>query len=171
MNKNVVLTGFMGTGKSAAGKIIAKKLGLRFVDVDAEIEREQGITINEIFERHGESFFRDIESAEISRLADAGPAVIATGGGAVLREENIERLRKSGIIICLTAVPEVIFSRVGQSSNRPLLKTNDPMTKIKDMLKTRQPYYNKADIIIETSSKTPLETAEEVIQKVREKTG
>ncbi|MCE5312137.1 MAG: shikimate kinase [Nitrospiraceae bacterium] len=168
MNRNVVLTGFMGTGKSAAGQIIAKKLGLRFIDIDAEIERTQGITINEIFALHGEEFFRDLESAVIDELSKAGPAVIATGGGAVLREENMRRLRENGIVVCLMAEPEIIFSRVGKAGNRPLLKTDDAMTKIKEMLKARSPYYNKADIIIDTGNKTPLETAEEVIQQVKD---
>ncbi|MDX9715063.1 MAG: shikimate kinase [Dissulfurispiraceae bacterium] len=169
LQKNsLVLTGFMGTGKSSAGRIIARMLGARFIDIDHEIKNMEGLSIDEIFSKHGEDYFRSLETSVIRRLSSEGPAVIATGGGAVLKEENMKSLRHNGVIICLTADPEIIYARVSGSKSRPLLNTGDPAVKIKDMLASRAPFYSKADIIIDTSSMTPVETAEEVIKKFKE---
>ncbi|MBN2654149.1 MAG: shikimate kinase [Nitrospirae bacterium] len=158
----------MGTGKSSAGRIIARLLGIRFVDVDHEIESRQGIPIAEIFEKHGEEYFRSIETSAILELSSESPAVISTGGGVVLKDDNVEILRRNGVIVCLTADPQVIYDRVSSSSSRPLLNSGDLKSKINDILTYREPFYIKADIIIDTSSKTPLETAEEVIKRFKE---
>jgi shikimate kinase len=166
--KNIVLTGFMGTGKTEVGRILSRKLGYVLVDADTEIEKEQGITITEIFKQYGEPKFREIESNVIKRLSEIKNAVISTGGGAVLRQENMDNLRKNGVIICLTASPETILKRTGNNNDRPLLQVDNPLQKIKELLKFRRPYYEKADIMIDTENKTPLEVADEIIEKVKE---
>jgi len=165
--KNIVLTGFMGTGKTAVGKILARRLGLVPVDVDAEIEREQKKTIAEIFGQFGEDGFRDIESTAIEKLSAMKNVVLSTGGGAVLRADNMDALRKNGVIICLAASPETILGRTCESKDRPLLQVDNPLQKIKELYEFRKPYYEKADIIINTDDMSPAQVAEEIIQAIR----
>lgn len=166
--KNIVLTGFMGTGKTEVGRILSRKLGYSLVDADTEIEKEQGMTITEIFKQYGEPKFRDIESNVIKRLSEMKNAIISTGGGAVLRQENMHNLRKNGVIVCLTASPETIFKRTSNNNDRPLLQVESPLQKIKELLEFRRPYYEKADIMIDTEGKSPLQVAEEIIGKANE---
>jgi shikimate kinase len=163
--KNIVLTGFMGTGKTEAGRILAKKLGYTLIDADTEIEKEQKMTITEIFKQCGEPEFREIEADVIRRLSMIQNAVISTGGGAVLRQENMDNLRRNGVIVCLTASPETILKRTSNNNDRPLLQVEDPLQKIKELLEFRRPYYEKADIMIDTEGKSPLRVAEEIIEK------
>ncbi len=152
----------MGTGKTEVGRILAKKLGYIFVDVDHEIEKGQKMTVAEIFRLRGEDAFRDLESDVIKRVSEMDKVVIATGGGAVLRQENRESLRKKGIVVCLTAAPETLLKRTRSSRERPLLHVEDPLQRIKELLDFRRPYYEKADIIVDTEGKSPFETAEEI---------
>ncbi|MGD0282584.1 MAG: shikimate kinase [Dissulfurispiraceae bacterium] len=165
--RNIVLTGFMGTGKTAVGKILSQKLGFVLVDSDTEIEKEQKTTITDIFKRLGEAAFRDIESNTINRLSSLIKTVLSTGGGAVLRAENMEALRKNGIIVCLSASPETILRRTSKNKNRPLLETDNPLQTIKELYDFRKPYYEKADIIIDTDNMSPLQVAEEIIRQVK----
>ncbi|TAL23865.1 MAG: shikimate kinase [Nitrospirae bacterium] len=165
--KNIVLTGFMGTGKTEVGKLVAQKLGYKLIDVDSEIEKEKKMKITEIFKECGEPGFRKIESDVIRRLSDMDNAVIPAGGGAVLRQENMDNFRRKGVIVCLAASPETILKRTGNDSTRPLLQVDDPMKKIKELLELRKPYYEKADIMIDTEGKTPLQVAEEIIERVK----
>jgi shikimate kinase len=165
--KNIVLTGFMGTGKTEVGRILSRKLGYALVDADTEIEKEQGMTITEIFKQYGEPKFREIEANVIKRLSEINNAVISTGGGAVLRQENMDNLRKNGVIVCLTASPETILKRTSATNDRPLLQVDNPLQKIKELLEFRKPYYEKADIMIDTEGKSPIEVAEEIIEKVK----
>lgn len=169
--KNIVLTGFMGTGKTEVGKILSQRLGFIFVDVDTEIEKEQGMKITEIFKKYGEQRFRELEADVIKRISDRQCIVISTGGGAVLRQENIDNLRKKGVIVCLSASPETILMRTSNSDDRPLLQVEDPMKRIKELLEFRKPYYEKADIMIDTEGKTPIEVADEIIQKIKDREG
>jgi shikimate kinase len=162
--RNIVLTGFMGTGKTVVGKILARRLGLVLIDVDAEIEREQKTSISEIFRHSGEASFRDIESDMIKRLSRMKNAVLSTGGGAVLRSENMDALRENGIIVCLEASPETILRRTGASGDRPLLQVDDPLQKIRELYDYRRPYYEKADIIIDTDDMEPPEIVEDIIK-------
>lgn len=165
--KNIVLTGFMGTGKSEVGRILAQKLGYTLVDADSEIEKEQGMTIKEIFKQYGEPRFREIEADMIKRLSEIERSIISTGGGAVLRQENMDNLRRKGVIVCLTASPETILKRTSNNNDRPLLQVENPLQKIKELLEFRRPYYERADVMIDTENKTPLEVADEIIEKVK----
>lgn len=165
--KNIVLTGFMGTGKTAVGRELSRILHMRIVDVDAEIEREQGMMISDIFSRFGEGRFREIETETIIRMAREESCIISTGGGAVLREENMEALRRSGMIFCLSARPETILARTSGSDERPLLRAGNPLEKINELLSCRRPYYQKAGMMIDTDDKTPLQVAEEIAEIYR----
>jgi len=165
--KNIVLTGFMGTGKTAVGHELARLLDIPLVDIDTEIEKSERMTINDIFKQRGEAGFREIETAMIKKISQREDSIISTGGGAVLKDENMETLRKSGIILCLMALPETILQRVGSSNARPLLQGENPFLKIRELLHVRKPFYAKADIIIDTENRTPLQIAEEIIEHVR----
>jgi len=165
--KNIVLTGFMGTGKTAVGRELSRLLSMKLVDVDTEIEKSRQMTINEIFKQFGELRFREIETEMIRKLSERKDVIISTGGGAVLRQENVDVLREQGIIVCLMATPETILKRTSHSSHRPLLQVEDPFGKIKELLDFRRPFYEKADIMIDTDGKTPREIAEEIIDKMK----
>ena len=165
--KNIVLTGFMGTGKTTIGRALAKKLQMRLVDIDEEIEKEQKMSINDIFSRHGEPHFRDIETAMIQELSRDKNIIISTGGGAVLRDENMEALKENGIIFCLNATAETILERTGRSQDRPLLKVENPKEKINELLAYRRPFYERAGIMIATDGKTPLEVVQEIMEIVK----
>jgi len=162
--KNIVLTGFMGAGKTTIGKALAKMLHMKLVDVDEEIEISQKITINDIFRIYGEPYFRDIETAMIKKLSHNKNCIISTGGGAVLRDENMEALKENGIVFCLDANAETILERTSNNQDRPLLKVESPKKKIEELLAHRRPFYEKAGIMIETDGKTPLQIAEEIME-------
>jgi shikimate kinase len=155
----------MGTGKTEVGRILSRKLGYILVDADSEIEKEQKMSITEIFKQYSEPKFRDMEADIIKRLSEMKNAVISTGGGAVLRQENMDNLRKNGVVVCLTASPETILKRTISNNDRPLLQVENPLQKIKELLEFRKPYYEKADIMIDTEEKSPFEVAEEIIEK------
>ncbi len=165
--KNIVLTGFMGTGKTEVGRELARLLDMKLIDVDAELERSQKMTIKEIFKQFGEPGFREIETEIIIKISENKNIIISTGGGAVLKQENMDVLRKNGIIVCLIATPETILSRTGNSNDRPLLQVENPIERIKGLLDFRRPFYERADIMIDTEGKTPLQIAEEIIERVR----
>ena len=165
VQRNVVLIGFMGTGKSAVGKILAKLLGRPWVDVDLRIEQAQKKKISEIFEKEGESAFRRLEKEMIRDVASQSGLVVTTGGGAVLDEENRKRLKQSGVLVALSASPETIFQRVKDSRHRPMLKTSgDLMTEIKRLLALRQPFYEKADMTFQTDGKNASQVAEAIAE-------
>jgi len=161
---NIVLTGFMGTGKSEVGKRLAKALGYKFIDTDELIEKEAKLRITEIFERKGEPFFRDLETITIKRVASMDKAVIAAGGGAVLRKENMDVLEKTGVVVCLRAAPEKIIERLKGDETRPLLKVKDPLAKIKEILDSRQKYYERCSISVDTSVLSPEEIVREILE-------
>ena len=154
----------MGTGKTTVGRILAKKLGYRFIDVDEEIEREQGVSISHIFSEMGEPYFRQLERVLIKTLSLREGLVISAGGGAVVDESNIEAMKQGGALVCLSATPDEIMKRVGNSNNRPLLKVPDPMAKILELTSKREPFYRKADFMVDTTMMTPEDVAAEVIR-------
>lgn len=169
MEKNIVLIGFMGTGKTAVGTRLAQRMRRSFVDTDKEIEGITGMTIRDIFYKSGETRFRSEESLIVKRLADRKGLVIATGGGAVINPENLEILKINGILVCLKADPEDILRRVSKKRNtRPLLKKDVSVNDIRQMLQEREEYYGQADFHVETSGLEPEEIVRRIIQKLNE---
>lgn len=162
---NIVLTGFMGTGKTSVGKILAEKLGFTFVDVDEMIEKTTGMKISDIFSKFGEPRFRDIETEVIKLITKKTGQVIATGGGAPLREENMDALKSTGVVFCLTASEDTIFERVKNSTERPLLQGNNLKNRIRELLMKRMDKYRNAHFLINTEGLTPREVAEKIIKE------
>jgi shikimate kinase len=149
---NIVLVGFMGTGKTAVGRALAARLGRTFVDTDRWIAEDAGLPIPRIFAEQGEVAFREREAAAIVRAAALSHAVIATGGGALGRSENVERLRATGILVCLTARPEVILARTRPWTDRPMLAgAADPAARVAELLAARETLYAQADFAVDTS--------------------
>ena len=145
----IVLVGMMGVGKSTVGRRLGARLGLPFVDADTEIEAAHaGMSIPEIFEIHGEPYFRDGEARVIARLLEGGPAVLAPGGGALMREETRRRIQEKGISVWLKADADVILRRVRRRADRPLLQTADPAATIDRLIAEREPVYQHADLTI-----------------------
>lgn len=149
---NLVLVGFMGTGKSAIGQRLAVRLQLEFIDMDERIEARQGRTISAIFAQDGEPAFRTLERNLVRELAPPQGRVIATGGGVVLNPDNIRDFQAGGLVICLKAQPEIIFQRVAQNRNRPLLNTPDPRARIAALLAERNPFYEAISESVDTSA-------------------
>lgn len=143
-SRNLILIGFMGTGKTTIGKRVASSLGFRFVDTDQRIAKKAGKSIPKIFEEEGEEGFRAIETDVLRECAAKSDQVISTGGGIVTRPENLEILPEAGYVIWLKASPETIYERVRRNRNRPLLQVDDPMATIRDMLEQRSGLYEKA---------------------------
>jgi shikimate kinase len=167
--KNIILTGFMGTGKTAVGKELSRLLDMKLTDLDCEIVKEEKMSINEIFKQLGEQKFREIETEILRKVCRNKNVIISTGGGVVLKQENIDMMRKNGILICLTAKPETILERTSHNSDRPLLQVENPFEKIRELLNFRKPFYEKADMIVDTENKTPLRVAEEIIETIKNK--
>jgi shikimate kinase len=170
MKSSIALIGYMGTGKTAVGKVLAEKLGKEFIELDAEIEKQAGLSIPEIFRRDGETGFRQKEIEVTRAISDRKNAVIACGGGIVLNKINIDRLKKECVIVCLTASPAVIIKRTAtDGGRRPLLPVADQVGKIKEMLKYRRPFYDRAaDFVVNTSRLKPESVAGEIIKKIME---
>lgn len=146
--RSVVLIGLMGAGKTAIGRRLASRLGLKFVDADREIERAAGKSIPDIFADHGEPYFRDGERRVIARLLRSGPQVLATGGGAYMDEETRETIKRTGVSVWLNAELELLMERVSRRDNRPLLKTDDPEAVMRRLMEERYPVYASADIMV-----------------------
>lgn len=161
---NIFLIGFMGVGKSTIAKLLAKRLGANLIEMDETIEAESGMSINQIFEEYGEPHFRDLETALVKRVSQEGGAVVSCGGGAVLRLENVELMKKSGKIIFLSATPETIYERVKNSTNRPLLNGNMNVEYIRGLMERRREVYeNAADVVIYTDGKWKSQIVEEIL--------
>jgi len=150
---NLILVGMMGSGKTTMGRTLARHLGKVFVDSDEEITKRTGVTIPHIFDIEGEAGFRQRETAAIRDLVGRGNMVLATGGGAVLAEQNRELLQQNGIVIYLKASVHDLWQRTRHDRNRPLLQTGDPYAKLKELLQQRDPLYQQAADIVMNSSK------------------
>jgi shikimate kinase len=146
--RSIVLVGMMGAGKSTIGRRLSARLRLPFLDADAEIEAAAGMSIPDIFETHGEPHFRDGEARVIARLLEGGPAVIATGGGAFMREETRGRIRSKAVSLWLKADADIIMKRVKRRADRPLLQTADPAATVGRLIEEREPTYRHADLTI-----------------------
>ncbi len=150
LDRSIVLVGLMGAGKSAIGRRLAARLGLKFVDADTEIEKAAGCSIADIFEIHGEPAFREGERRVVARLLKEPPHVLATGGGAFMDAETRERIRERGISVWLRADLELLLSRVSRRDDRPLLKDGDKRTILSELIAQRHPVYAKADIVVDS---------------------
>jgi len=169
MKSNIALIGFMGTGKTVVGKVLAQKLGKRFVEMDSLIEQKVGKSIPDIFQQDGEIAFRELEIKVTKEVSRDENLIIACGGGIVLNKINIDRLRQNSVIVCLTASPEAILKRVSGNEYRPLLHTPDKSIKIQELLAFREPFYDRAaDIKIDTSELDIDAVAEYIIGKLKE---
>lgn len=167
LDYNIVLIGFMGVGKSAVSSYLRKNYGMDRIETDQIIAKREQMTIPEIFERYGEEYFREKETALLTELQNRKNAVISCGGGAALREKNVAEMKKNGRVVLLTAAPETIYERVKNSSNRPLLAGRKSVEGIKELMEARRKKYEAAaDIIIKTDNKKISEVCEELMRYV-----
>lgn len=162
---SIVLVGMMGAGKSSIGRRLASRLGIPFIDADTEIESAAGMTIPEIFEKHGEPYFRAGEARVIARLLDNGPQVLATGGGAVMDPQTRALIGQKGISIWLKADIDVLLKRTKRRNDRPLVE------KIKDLLPAREPIYAQADIIIQSRDEPHDAIIDEIMGELTKRLG
>ena len=163
-NKNVFLIGFMGSGKSTIARLLSEEMENELIEMDETIETEAGCSINQIFEMYGEAYFRDLETALVARIADKGGCVVSCGGGAVLRPENVENMRKNGTIVYLSATPETIYKRVRHSTNRPLLNGNMNVEHITQLMEKRLSIYESAaDVVIDVNDKEKVNIVKEIL--------
>jgi shikimate kinase len=170
MKTSIALIGFMGTGKTAVGELLAQRTGKKFIETDSIIEKKAGKSIPDIFRENGEIGFRELEIEAIREAANKKNAVIACGGGAVLNKINIDRLKERCIIVCLTASPQVIIKRTsGDKDERPLLAVPDKVRQIRELLEFRKPYYQRsADITVDTSGLSIDSVVERIMGKIKE---
>ena len=162
---NVFLIGFMGAGKSTIARCLQKELDMELVEMDERIVQEQGMSINEIFEKVGEAGFRDIESQLVVDLGGQEKSIVSCGGGVVVRPENVENMKKSGKIIFLTATPETILSRVKDGTDRPLLNGHMNVEYIEELMNKRLALYEgAADYMVATGGKTKGEICTEILR-------
>lgn len=166
--RNIVLIGFMGTGKSCIGRLLASRLKRPFIDTDKKIEVECGISIPEIFETHGEVYFRNKEKSVIAKVSRYTNAVISTGGGVVLSPENFRRLRYNGVVISLTASLDTILERTARRNNRPLLNQPDRKQAVEKLLNERASLYGAGDYIVDTTNYTPHQVVDIIVAFLRE---
>ena len=161
--RNVVLTGFMGTGKSSVGRMLADRLGFRFVDLDAEVVRSEGRSINTIFAESGEEAFRVLEAEHLQRLLLAQGIVLATGGGVVKNENNRRIMHSFGVVVNLTATVDAIWQRLAEDTERPLLRDDRSPERIEAMLAERERCYAEADVRIDTTGKSVESVVDEIL--------
>jgi shikimate kinase len=168
MKSNIALIGFMGAGKTAVGKLLAEKLGKQFIELDELIEKRTGKTIPEIFRQDGEIAFREIEIEVTRDAAEETNAVIACGGGIVMNQINIERLKKNSVIVYLETSPEMVLKRTSSDKDeRPMLIAEDKTAEVKRLLKLRQPFYERsADMAVNTSVPDVAGVTGQIIKKL-----
>lgn len=161
---NLTLVGFMGVGKSTVGRVAAEHLRFNFVDTDALIETRVGKSVGDIFAQEGEAAFRRYEKEEVEHLEGQRGLVIAAGGGLVMDPANMTSLKTHSLVVCLWAAPETIWERVRDQRHRPLLRTPDPQSRIREMLAARAPAYHQADVLILSDARPPKEVAQLVVE-------
>ena len=164
---NIFLIGFMGTGKTTIANALNRKYDMQIVDMDCEIEKNQQMAISDIFASKGEEYFRNLETQLIKDLQNSDNVVVSCGGGAVLREENVREMKKSGRIVLLNATPETILERVKYSNNRPLLEGKKNVDDIRQMMSKREGCYNSAaDVVVSVDNREVEEIADEIYSTV-----
>ncbi|PKB67039.1 MAG: hypothetical protein BZY81_05705 [SAR202 cluster bacterium Io17-Chloro-G4] len=175
--KNIILVGFMGSGKSVVGRVLARLTGSSMVDADAELVRKAGRPISQIFQEDGEPAFRELERSVIRDLCSQSGKVIAAGGGSFVDQDNRNLMLANGQVVCLSARPETILQRISRSQGnekqvgnapvRPLLAGDDPLRRIKELLAQRAESYAQADYTVETDELTPEQVADKVLELCR----
>jgi shikimate kinase len=167
LKRNIVLVGFMGTGKSCVGKMLAQRLSMTFFDMDEVIVQREGKPIPRIFAEDGEPYFRSLERRLAKEFSSTQGLVIATGGGIVLNPDNIKDFSHTGLVVCLSASPKAILDRVGADTNRPLLAGGDKMKKIKDLLEKRQPRYAAIPTQVDTTGRSLEQVVDAILSLYR----
>ncbi|MDP8260436.1 MAG: shikimate kinase [Candidatus Gygaella obscura] len=165
--KNIYLVGFMGTGKTAVGRITARLLSRDFVDLDISIETLESSSINDIFRKKGEVFFRDLETKYLNDVSQKNNLIVACGGGIVIKKDNIDIMKNTGLVICLKADASVIFERVKLNKNRPLLNVEEPLKRINELLEKRRFFYGLSDFQLDTSSLSEEQAAGMIVEIVK----
>ncbi len=160
---NVILTGFMGTGKSSVGRLLASRLNFTFCDLDAVIVAQEGKSINSIFSSMGECYFRTVESSVLQHVLQHSSQVVSTGGGAVIKKENRDLMRRCGRVINLVASPDTILRRLQDDDERPLLRDSKTLQQIQKLLMDRESFYSEADIRIDTDGKNVEDVARDIL--------
>lgn len=164
----IVLTGFMGTGKTAAGQALARTLGYAFIDSDREIESRQGRSVQQIFESEGEPYFRQLEKDTIARLAQQPNTVLSVGGGAILNQETFDLLQFAGMMVHLTATVDEIANRLGHGNERPLLAGGDRKKKIRKLMQERDSIYSKVKAQVDTTGLAIDEVVKKILEKLKD---
>ncbi|MEF3255781.1 MAG: shikimate kinase [Deferribacterales bacterium] len=165
--KNIFFVGFMGTGKTTISKIVAEQLNMKWADLDNLIVQREGRSIVEIFNTDGENYFRELEKKVLNEIADIGGYVVSTGGGIVILDENVEIMKKNGVMVTLVATPEIIYERLKNDDTRPLLQVEDPLDEIKRLMFERAKFYIKGNIIVDTSEDEPENLANQIIEEIK----
>lgn len=168
LQEHIFLIGFMGVGKTSTSRELSKQLQVEEIDTDAMIVEQEGMSINDIFAEKGEEYFRQTETALLDSLKDRKPSIISCGGGMVMREVNVQKMKEQGKIYLLTASPETIYEHVKHSTDRPLLNGNMNVPYIAELMKAREPkYLAAADVVIETDGCAPFQAAEKLIAQLK----
>jgi len=168
MAKNIVLVGLMGAGKTSVGKILSEILKKDLLDIDALIEEQEKCTIDEIFDKYGEQYFRNLEKNVISNISNSSNKIISTGGGSLQSDDNFLSLKQNGYLVYLKASPEILYNRIKNDNTRPLLKADNPINILKDLLIKREQNYLKADLIIDTEKYSVSDITEKIIRGYNE---
>ena len=161
----------MGTGKTAVGRELARKLRLKLVDIDDLIIQKEERSISDIFSQSGEPYFREVEKEVLAETASQSGQVVSCGGGIVINPDNVAVMKQTGTMIALTSRPEVIFERTKKGTHRPLLNVPDPKAKIKELLTIRKPYYEQAHFVIDTSDVSVQQVAQKILEFIKNKVG
>ncbi|MCM8774268.1 MAG: shikimate kinase [Candidatus Omnitrophica bacterium] len=161
---NIYLVGFMGTGKTIVGKLLSHRLKKQFIEMDEFIEQREKMSILKIFSQRGEGYFRKVEKEVLKEIANKNDCVVSCGGGVVIDNENMEILKRTGLVICLSADSETIYERTAKDKNRPLLNVDNPKKRIEELLKIREPFYRKSHIFIDTTNISPEEVVDKIVK-------
>ncbi|MFO7870709.1 MAG: shikimate kinase [Kiritimatiellia bacterium] len=164
MNRNIILVGFMGTGKTAVGNLLASRLGMEFLDMDQVIVDRQGKPVSRIFSEDGEAYFRALERDLVRELSRSSGLVIGAGGGIVLDPDNIEDFSREGLVVCLRARPEAILKRLDGDTTRPLLADGDKLGKIRSIINTRSALYDEIPLQIDTTELSIDQVADRILE-------
>jgi shikimate kinase len=164
---NLALIGFMGTGKTSVGRLVAEQLHFDYLDTDEMIQSATGKTISEIFKTDSEKNFRELEEKVVAEISARTKTVIATGGGLPANPKNLASLKTHALVVCLWASPEKIWERVRNQSHRPLLHDANPQAKIRELLAAREPFYKQADVLLNTELRSLREVAQQAVHQFR----